>query len=35
LWIADQDLTITVRTNSQAPEGTDKLGEIVGKPKVN
>jgi D-alanyl-D-alanine carboxypeptidase len=40
LWIADQDLMITVQTNSQPPEGTDKLGEavntlyeIVRKPK--
>ena len=28
-WIADQDLMITVQTNSQPPEGTDKLGEAV------
>ena len=42
LWIADQDLMITVQTNSQPPEGTDKLGEavntlyeIVRKPKAN
>ena len=41
LWIADQDLMITVQTNSQPPEGTDKLGEavntlyeIVRKPKA-
>jgi D-alanyl-D-alanine carboxypeptidase len=41
LWIADQDLMITVQTNSQPPEGTDKLGEavntlyeIVKKPKA-
>jgi D-alanyl-D-alanine carboxypeptidase len=41
VWIADQDLMITVQTNSQPPEGTDKLGEavntlyeIVRKPKV-
>ena len=40
--IADQDLMITVQTNSQPPEGTDKLGEavntlyeIVRKPKAN
>jgi D-alanyl-D-alanine carboxypeptidase len=40
-WIADQDLMITVQTNSQPPEGTDKLGEavntlyaIVKKPKA-
>ena len=42
LWIADQDLMITVQTNSQPPEGTDKLGEavntlyeIVRKPEAN
>jgi D-alanyl-D-alanine carboxypeptidase len=42
LWVADQDLMITVQTNSQPPEGTDKLGEavntlyeIVRKPKAN
>ena len=29
VWIADQDLMITVQTNSQPPEGTDKLGEAV------
>jgi hypothetical protein len=41
LWIADQDLMITVQTNSQPPEGTDKLGEavntlyeFVGKPRA-
>jgi D-alanyl-D-alanine carboxypeptidase len=41
-WIADQDLMIKVQTNSQPPEGTDKLGEavntlyeIVRKPKAN
>jgi D-alanyl-D-alanine carboxypeptidase len=40
IWFADQDLMITVQTNSQPPEGTDKLGEavnalydIVKKPK--
>ena len=40
--IADQDLMITVQTNSQPPKGTDKLGEavdnlyeIVRKPKAN
>jgi D-alanyl-D-alanine carboxypeptidase len=40
--IADQDLMITVQTNSQPPEGTDKLGEavsalyeIVKKPKAD
>jgi len=40
VWVADQDLMITVQTNSQPPEGTDKLGDavsalyaIVKKPK--
>jgi D-alanyl-D-alanine carboxypeptidase len=40
VWIADQDLMITVQTNTQPPEGTDKLGdainalyEIVKKPR--
>ena len=27
VWIADQDLMITVQTNSNPPEGTDKLGD--------
>jgi D-alanyl-D-alanine carboxypeptidase len=42
VWIADQDLMITVQTNTQPPEGTDKLGdainalyEIVKKPKAD
>jgi D-alanyl-D-alanine carboxypeptidase len=42
VWVADQDLMITVQTNSQPPEGTDKLGDavsalyaIVKKPKGN
>jgi D-alanyl-D-alanine carboxypeptidase len=42
VWIADQDLMITVQTNSQPPEGTDKLGDaisalydIIEKPKAN
>ena len=42
VWFADQDLMITVQTNSQPPEGTDKLGdaisalyEIVKKPKAD
>jgi len=42
LWIADQDLMITVQTNSRPPESTDKLGgavntlyEIVRKPTAN
>jgi D-alanyl-D-alanine carboxypeptidase len=41
VWVADQDL-ITVQTNSQPPDGTDKIGdaisalyEIVKKPKAN
>ena len=29
VWIADQDLMITVQTNSQPPEGTDKLGDAI------
>jgi hypothetical protein len=29
VWIANQDLMITAQTNSQPPEGTDKLGEAV------
>jgi D-alanyl-D-alanine carboxypeptidase len=40
VWFADQDLMITVETNTQPPEGTDKIGdavsalyEIVKKPK--
>ena len=40
VWIADQDLMITVQTNTQPPEGTDKIGDainalypIVKKPK--
>ena len=42
VWIADQDLMITVQTNTQPPEGTDKIGdaisalyEIVKKPKAD
>jgi D-alanyl-D-alanine carboxypeptidase len=42
VWIADQDLMITVQTNSQPPEDTDKLHEavsalyeIVKKPKAD
>jgi D-alanyl-D-alanine carboxypeptidase len=42
VWIADQDLMITVQTNSHPPEGTDKLGEaintlyeIVKKPRAH
>ena len=30
VWIADQDLMITVQTNSQPPDGTDKLHDAVG-----
>jgi hypothetical protein len=40
VWIAAEDLMITVQTNSQPPEGTDKIGdafnalyEIVKKTK--
>jgi D-alanyl-D-alanine carboxypeptidase len=29
VWYADENLMITVQTNSQPPEGTDKLGEAV------
>ncbi len=29
VWIADQDLMITVQTNTQPPEGTDKLGDAI------
>jgi D-alanyl-D-alanine carboxypeptidase len=29
VWIADQDLMISGQTNSQPPEGTDKLGEAA------
>ncbi|MGE5261255.1 MAG: serine hydrolase domain-containing protein [Actinomycetota bacterium] len=29
VWIADEDLMITVQTNTQPPEGTDKIGEVV------
>ena len=42
VWIADQDLMITVQTNSQPPEGADKIGDaitalydIVKKPKAD
>ena len=30
VWIEDEDVMITVQTNSQPPDGTDKLGELVG-----
>jgi len=29
VWVAAEDLMITVQTNSQPPEGTDKLGDAV------
>jgi D-alanyl-D-alanine carboxypeptidase len=29
VWIADQDLMITVQTNSQPPEHTNKLGDAI------
>jgi D-alanyl-D-alanine carboxypeptidase len=29
VWIADQDLMITVQTNTQPPEGTDKLVDAI------
>jgi D-alanyl-D-alanine carboxypeptidase len=29
VWIADEDLMITVQTNTQPPDGTDKIGEAV------
>ena len=29
VWIADQDLMITVQTNTQPPEGTDKFGDAI------
>jgi len=42
VWIADHDLMITVQTNSQPPEGTDKIGdavnalyEVVKRPKAD
>ena len=42
VWIADQDLMITLQTNTQPPDGTDKIGdavttlyEIVRKPTAN
>jgi D-alanyl-D-alanine carboxypeptidase len=30
VWFADQDLMITVQTNSQPPDGTDKLHDAIG-----
>ncbi len=42
VWFADEDLMITLQTNSQPPEGTDKISdavaalyEIVKKPKAH
>ncbi|MDW6022980.1 serine hydrolase domain-containing protein [Mesorhizobium sp. BAC0120] len=42
VWLEDEDVMITVQTNSQPPEGTDKLSELVGalydivkKPEAN
>ena len=29
VWIADQDLTIAVQTNTQPPKGTDKIGDVI------
>ena len=29
VWIGAEDLMITVQTNSQPPEGTDKIGDAV------
>ena len=29
VWIADEDLMITVQTNSQPPDGTDKINDAV------
>lgn len=29
VWIADEDIVIAVQTNSQPPEGEDKLHEVV------
>ena len=29
VWIADQDLMITVQTNTQPPKGTDKIGDAI------
>jgi D-alanyl-D-alanine carboxypeptidase len=41
VWVADEDMMITVQTNSQPPDGTDKINEavsalyeIVKKPKA-
>lgn len=29
VWVADENLMITVQTNTQPPEGTDKIGEVM------
>ena len=29
VWIADKNLMITVQTNTQPPDGTDKIGEVM------
>ena len=29
VWIADENLMITVQTNTQPPEGTDKIGGVM------
>jgi D-alanyl-D-alanine carboxypeptidase len=29
VWIADENLMITVQTNTQPPEGTDNIGEVM------
>ncbi len=29
VWVADQDLMITVQTNTQPPDGTDKIGDAM------
>lgn len=29
VWIADQNLMITVQTNTQPPEGTHKIGDVM------
>ena len=34
VWVADQDLMITVQTNSQPPDGTDKVGDVEADPTV-
>ncbi|MEZ5785715.1 MAG: serine hydrolase domain-containing protein [Xanthobacteraceae bacterium] len=34
VWIADQNLMITVQTNSQPPDGTDKIGDAVSAYEI-